>query len=779
MDTKSRNIDEENVDFEDIVKDFKRIKRFKIIAIIIMLMMISVSLISFRDIKGNRYILDSKDLYSSKFLGSEINAFTGEVLKLSELYKTEEYIKDGNNLLEEEIASKKESINSKIQSEYEVQRNKLYENSGTLSEEELKKKQDALYKEIEEKYSYKDEELKKLITEQKLKDFNINSNVLNNYKNLKFVAYDKGNNIWLTNYETGSEAIEKLKEDSRYFAEYHISGEVQSKKVLINGEQIKDSELLKHGYYYERYGYVLKDNSDEYVTEVNNYGYENGYSGKIKSDLDVYISVPKELVAGDSVYNTYESFLVANNIIKWELVIFIGAIVGIAIMAYVLKKFKYKLHYADKIVEKLKEMVLEVKILGLFIGYILYEIFFKYNWTVLSNGNSNYVNNITFNNVAVVSIILAIYYLIIKALILNHKDGTILKDSYVVKLYNYLKIAMGKGSFGRKLFWTIGLYVLICIIVSLGLIITMQDAGAFIALLFDIVATAIVIFTLVKDFAYLNKITIDARRIYEGKINDDIAEEGNGALRDLAHSINNMKRGLRKSIENENKSERMKTELISNVSHDLKTPLTSIISYVDLLKRAEVEPEEARAYIEVLEKKAQRLKILIEDLFEASKAASGSMQLNFEKIEVNALLKQTLGEAEKKIEEAQLDFKTNIPQEKIYINADGRKIWRVFENLVSNTVKYALKGTRVYLDVKSDDEKVYIVIKNVSAYELNFDSSEITERFKRGEESRHTEGSGLGLAIAKSIIELHGGTLTISIDGDLFKVTVELKTIDN
>ncbi|MEG1870706.1 MAG: hypothetical protein RR192_01755, partial [Peptostreptococcaceae bacterium] len=255
MDTKSKNIDEKNAAYEDIVKDFKKIKYSKIIAIILMLIMISVSLISFRDIKGNRNILDSRNLYSSEFLGSEINAFTGEVLELSELYKTEEYIKDGNNLLAEEIASKKEYINSQIKSEYDEQRNKLYnENDGTLNDEELKEKQDAIYKEIEKKYSYSDEELKKLIIEEKLKNFNTSTNVLNSYNNLKFIVYDKGNNLWFSNYEASSEAIEKLKENSRYFAEYHISSGVQNKKVLINGEQIKDSEVLKHGYYYDSYG---------------------------------------------------------------------------------------------------------------------------------------------------------------------------------------------------------------------------------------------------------------------------------------------------------------------------------------------------------------------------------------------------------------------------------------------------------------------------------------------------------------------------------------------
>ena len=219
----------------------------------------------------------------------------------------------------------------------------------------------------------------------------------------------------------------------------------------------------------------------------------------------------------------------------------------------------------------------------------------------------------------------------------------------------------------------------------------------------------------------------------------------------------------------------MKTELITNVSHDLKTPLTSIINYIDLLKRENIEPEEARDYVNVLDNKAQRLKVLIEDLFEASKAASGAMELNIEKIEIVQLLKQVLGENDERINENKLNLKVNIPEEKIYIKGDGKRLYRVFENLISNVVKYSLSNTRVYIDVTKEDDDVKIVMKNIAAYELNFDVNEITERFKRADEARTSEGSGLGLAIAKSIVELHGGKFDIEIDGDLFKSIILLK----
>jgi signal transduction histidine kinase len=773
LDTKSTSADEKDRAYEEMVKDFKRIKVARTIAVIITIIMISISIISFNDIRVNRSIFDRKSLYGSRFLGSEIYAFREKVLEVAELYKTEDYIKDINNLSQEEIQWKKETISKQIQEEYEAERDKLHDKyNGDLDEEKFKQEQEVAYKKIEEKYAYSDEELKKLIVEEKLVDFNKYTKLLNSYDNLKYIAYDKANNLWLTNYNTGKDAITELEKNSGYFSEHHISNGIESKNILINGEPIKDKELIgDYEYYNKGNGAPTIELTKEHKGNRNSYTYENRY--KVKGDLDIYISVPSKLVAGDSVYNIYEKFLKANSILATEIGILIGSLVGIIVMLFILKKFKYKPRYSKKVEEKLKDIPLEFKLLGLFMGYITYKVSFVYSW------NNEYRYTINIHNMVLVTLVLVAYYVIIRSLLQSYKEGTLLKDSYAIKLYRHLCIAMEKGTLGRKLILVIGLYVTTCIIVSLMLMLGLQGLGVIMALGFDIVATAIVIYKLVKEFSYLNRIINGAKLISAGKMNDDISEEGNGALRNLAYSINNMKQGLRKSIENENKSEKMKTELISNVSHDLKTPLTSIINYVDLLKRMSIEPEEARAYVEVLDRKSQRLKILIEDLFEASKAASGAMQLNFSKIELNALIRQTLGEAESRIQAANLDFKTNIPTEKIYINADGRKIWRVFENLISNAIKYSLKGTRVYTDVKPERDKVYITMKNISAYELNFDAREIAERFKRGEESRHTDGSGLGLAIAKSIVELHGGVLEVGIDGDLFKVTVELNIFES
>ena len=221
------------------------------------------------------------------------------------------------------------------------------------------------------------------------------------------------------------------------------------------------------------------------------------------------------------------------------------------------------------------------------------------------------------------------------------------------------------------------------------------------------------------------------------------------------------------------KSQRLKTELISNVSHDLKTPLTSIITYVDLLKNENITEEERKSYIETIERKSERLKNLIEDLFEMSKATSKNIQLNIVEVDIVELMKQTQFELSDKIEESSLKFKWNLPNEKVIIKLDSQKTFRVFENLLMNIVKYAMPNSRVFIDIINEEDKVSIVLKNMSANEMDFTAEEIVERFARGDRSRNTEGSGLGLAISKSFVELQGGSFKIEIDGDLFKVKID------
>jgi signal transduction histidine kinase len=280
-------------------------------------------------------------------------------------------------------------------------------------------------------------------------------------------------------------------------------------------------------------------------------------------------------------------------------------------------------------------------------------------------------------------------------------------------------------------------------------------------------------------FANIYKIKLSTENIINGVYNNEIKIKGSFFLQELADNIINIENGLDIALDKAIKSERLKGELITNVSHDLKTPLTSIINYVDLLDNDNISDEKRKAYLEILKERSLRLKILIEDLFEASKAASGNLEMHMEDLDPVALLRQTLGEFEDKISISNLEFIKKIPDQKINIYADGKKTFRVFQNLISNILKYSLNGTRVYIDVEEKDEFISITFKNISEYSLNFTEEEILERFKRGDSSRTTEGSGLGLSIAKNLVELQGGIFELKFDGDLFKVIILLKKQKN
>jgi signal transduction histidine kinase len=269
------------------------------------------------------------------------------------------------------------------------------------------------------------------------------------------------------------------------------------------------------------------------------------------------------------------------------------------------------------------------------------------------------------------------------------------------------------------------------------------------------------------------------KKITDGELEYKIrSDKLKGSNKVLAEAINNIGEGLLNAVDESVRNERLKTDLITNVSHDIKTPLTSIINYVDLLKRENMENEKVKGYIDILDQKSQRLKNLTEDLVEASKISSGNIKLEINKINFVELINQTEGEFSEKFAAKGLQVIKTLPNESVTIEADGRRIWRVIENLYNNVAKYAMENTRVYMDLKVQDRKVEYSIKNISEHPLNINADELTERFIRGDVSRSTEGSGLGLSIAKNLTTLQNGTFEIYLDGDLFKVTITFPRVD-
>jgi signal transduction histidine kinase len=359
-----------------------------------------------------------------------------------------------------------------------------------------------------------------------------------------------------------------------------------------------------------------------------------------------------------------------------------------------------------------------------------------------------------------ITISFAAAVLVLVLLLVRHfKNKTIIKHTLVFsvfyKIFKFVKEVYDSGSVGVKV-----------VVVVIGY--PILTALSF--FLFP-VTMGIAAWLAMRQVKSYHAIKAGVEKIKAGDIHHSINVGGNGEFSRLAADINSITDGLKKAVDNELKSERLKTELITNVSHDIRTPLTSIITYVDLLKR-EKDPSKAEEYIEVLDQKSQKLKILTDDFFEAAKASSGSVPVSFERINIVSLITQGLGELNDKIAASDLEFKINHPKENIYITADGKLLWRSIENLLSNIFKYALRGSRVYIDIEDLEHDILLTIKNISAYELNITADELIERFKRGDESRSSQGSGLGLSIAKSLTEIQKGKFYIQVDGDLFKAMI-------
>lgn len=350
-----------------------------------------------------------------------------------------------------------------------------------------------------------------------------------------------------------------------------------------------------------------------------------------------------------------------------------------------------------------------------------------------------------------------------------------LENTLISKLIKMVQVAFLNKAVGWQIFFLLS----IVFVFGAGFGLVIYEPELLIVYIPVFIVLGLPIFLLImKRTAYFNEIASNTNALAKGHYEQDLKINGKSALAKLAEDINSMKRGVKRSQKEQVKSERLKTELITNVSHDLRTPLTSIITYSELLKNPAIEEDERNTYIEIIDRKSKRLKSLIDDLFEASKMASGNIELSKAKIDLVQLLQQSLAEYNESIQESTIQFRVMKPERSVFSYVDGQKLWRVFDNLIGNILKYSLEHTRAYIHVKEENNQVCITFKNISKYELNDDVEELFERFKRGDKSRQTEGSGLGLAIAKSIIDLHEGQLTIDVDGDLYKVTIVLDKME-
>ena len=592
--------------------------------------------------------------------------------------------------------------------------------------------------------------------------------------------YDSEDNINMTE----KELAENLKSESKiilnemrgieYFIKNNTTGEITTN---TDYKTLNDFKENASGYYqakFENNNLVnRKIGNTEYKPISGYFYYAENQAIDVNDDIDAYISISKKLIDSNPFEYGYSYYQQIVN--KYEKCLELGIPMGLLsliffvvymIMNFKLPKTKREFwNYYNKI-----PLEVIVTLLSIDIALIV---------TIAEEPNA-FVNQFC---IIPIFILLFYFILIIKQLSNFERKRDFFKTSWCVKVIIWLLKKMKSGIKEmrnaikqNKDFDLTKKIVTVAILCVVAEFIVLTMSGSWIEffvliMLFGIQLWFLIYF--VNKLGYLNEIMKGVHRIKEGEINYKIEEKNDIYFSSLANDINNISQGLENSIEQRIKSERMKSELITNVSHDLKTPLTSIINYVELIKKEEnIQPEYLKDYVQVLDKKSKRLKILIEDLFEASKASTGNIELELVRLDLKQLLQQSIGELEDKLEEANLSLRVNLTEEDTYVLADGRRLYRVFENLLCNISKYSLKNTRVYIDVTKEDGKIITTMKNISSYELNFDPDEIMERFKRADESRNTEGSGLGLAIARDLVSLQGGKMSIEIDGDLFKAKV-------
>lgn len=506
---------------------------------------------------------------------------------------------------------------------------------------------------------------------------------------------------------------------------------------------------------------------EDVSTEIIYYSALNtSVNDKYQQNYEVYLSLTEQ----------GNNYFVGNFI--WLAVVLLLSVIYILQSLYVPSGGKIRLSIVERIPAEIMLCVDAVLVaLDFYVAYVVITNLFSRDYVSLINSLAAGLVKITssfdyfiFVQIVIVVICAVILYLLIlrtlRAAVRRIAAGKWYRNTLVWRL---LVLIMNIKHFWKwVLFCAVDFFLLVLFIPSRS----SSMLTAF--MLYNIAAFLYVSYFLIR----LGKLQSAAERLADGE--DGVRFETTGPLDPVGKSakiFNRIGDSVSRAVEERMKSERLRTELITNVSHDIKTPLTSIISYVDLIKKEQPENKNIRGYIEVLDRQSGRLKKLIEDLIEASKASSGVLPVNAAELDVSELLRQALGEYSERFAAAGVNTVVNIPDERVIIFADGRHMWRIFDNLSSNICKYSLAGTRAYFDLKVENGEAVMTFRNISSEQSELSGIDLTERFVRRDSSRHTEGSGLGLAIAKSLAELQGASLEVSVDGDLFKVTVRIKCL--
>lgn len=558
-----------------------------------------------------------------------------------------------------------------------------------------------------------------------------------------------------------------------------------------------ESEITEYFYEYRRYFIYYPDSLEFYgtsgLTEDDIYGYLREYEYAYPETTHIWIGVDTSYpIKGDAFYNANKVYQRVVPHVNLFIVFFTCLVLGWLLIGVYLTMTAgvtydeegnrvYTLNGWDRIWTEVQLLLFGAFLFVCFWGYgRLAEIAREVQGAdpdllVALSMTSVYRYGMYALYGALVSLFFAVFWF---SFVRRIRGRNLWRDSFLHYLFSHIQNGIGFiATHGNSAISTLIPYNFFLLVhLSVFFVIYMLSEKTSVVLLTLIVLVVfdgIVGVILFKGNAERMDIVEGIKKIRDGEVEYKLdADSLHGTNREMADAVNNIGEGIRKAVRTSMKDEQMKTDLITNVSHDLKTPLTSIISYVDLLKRLKIEEEPAKSYIDILEVKSQRLKQLTDDLVEVSKISSGNIELHLEELNLTELLNQSIGEFSEKFDDKKLQIVFEESHTPAHIYADSRRMWRIIENLFNNICKYAMEGTRVYIDLDIANQQIKVGLKNISARQMNLRGDDLTERFIRGDASRTTEGSGLGLSIAKSLTEAQGGEFVILLDGDLF--TVEL-----